>query len=163
MKIFLGIVLLVVAVISLVKGTIFKGSLLKMKEMSKDFYENYYERDTNTYNKNILLAGVPLVFGMFFFAILELVFYVSVVNNDLLTLPTVFMMLIYTIVASKGALKTNKYKKINKADRVIDKIVKEKADAKKLSEMKTRTFTGTLHNTLSVVYLAYAIMVLISY
>lgn len=162
MKIFLALVFIVVAIISIIRGTVFKGSINKIKSLAQDFHDNYYDRENEVYAKNVLIAAIPMVFGSVFLVILELLFYISVVNIVQLTIPTILMMLLLILSFTYGALKMNKNNVKITSGSVLDKIKTEKNAAKRLMNMKTRTTTNTVLKFISLAYFVFALLVLIS-
>jgi len=160
MKIFLALLFIVLAIVGIIRGSVFKGSMVKMKKLSSDYYHNYYDRKFENYSKDMLSALMPLMIGSFVLTILELGFYMSVVYIPELTVHTIAMMMIFLVNFVSGILK-KRIEPPKTGDSVVDQIRKRRERAKKLADFKIRNTYGMFLKFVSLAYFVYALLVLI--
>lgn len=162
MKIFFALILLLVALIGLVDGTPFKGRIEKIKKRAAEFKRDYLIEDVNEYNEDIAKLSLPLVIGAGFIMIIEVLFYFMVVNIAGLTLPTIVMMSLFIagiFMSIRKVADDNKDKKIELHG--MERVRKEFDAADKLVNTKTRTVSGTLTYITKLIYIVYALLILI--
>lgn len=161
MKIFIALVFIIVSIIGLIRGSIFKGALEKMKELAADFHVNYYERDSLEYSKKMALIGLPPLLWAFVLTTLEVIFYISVVGISVLTLPTIFMMTTFIFNFIKSYSQISKTQRERRSNTALDKAFSERANAEKIASTQIRSPYRTVLQIISLIYFVFALLVLI--
>lgn len=159
MKIFIALVLIVITVIGLVRGTIFKDRIVKMKQNAGDYLKVQINEIEYTKKQLVLIAPMTLFVGMI--SLLELIFYFSVVGIPALTIPTIFMMLFFIIQVVK-IINKNKENKVEKTgDPEVDLVNRAIANANVVDDFKIRTTYGTFVKVMYLGYFVLALLILI--
>lgn len=162
MLVFIGLIIIISSIVGLIRGSVFKGSILKIKELSDDYHKNFYARRKEAYIKNIAPHVALFLLGTVFLSILHLVFYISVIDIPVLTFLTLIMMINFIITYVFASLDAAKKKKNKiKVNTPLDAVVKDKQNAKDLAELKTRSAIETTNHVMYIMYFSLAVWVLI--
>lgn len=162
MLIFLAVLFTILHVVQLVRGSLYKGSILKIKAIAENYKQNYDSISERTYQKEILKATIPMLFWGLLIMILQLIFYVVVVGINALTIPTICMMVLYIYSTISSSLKNKQINTPNISDTYIAKKMADYEAIQNILDVKTRTIPRTLYSIIAITYFSLALLVLIS-
>ncbi|QJT70435.1 hypothetical protein [Microcystis phage MaeS] len=137
MVIFLTILITMVYLAGLIKGTLFAGTINKMKKLAKDFLDLTPQRrviEMHDYQKAMLVQGVIIAIGSLFWFVIEMILLINFLGHEYLRYPAALMV----VAAFLKMFSTSKNDKDMFAEGSMSKVVD---GAKNVLEIKTRKAT----------------------